>query len=177
MAAWLGCGLVDIRPAQPGDADAIASIYNEGIAERQATFQTRLHEGSDFAARIEEREPMIVAAEDGAVLGAAWIGAYSDRSPYYAGVGEATVYVAGTARRGGTGKALLDALAVLARDSGRHKLVAKIFTTNRASLALFCSSGYRDVGVHLRHGRLDGEWKDVAVVELSLDLGGDVSES
>jgi len=168
---------VDIRQAQPSDADSIASIYNEGISERQATFQTRVQDGRDFAARIERGEPMLVAAEDVAVLGAAWIGTYSDGNPYYAGVGEATVYVAGSARRTGIGRVLLDELAALARTTGRHKLVAKIFTTNRASLALFYSCGYRDVGVHLRHGLLDREWKDVAVVELSLDPAERLSES
>ena len=35
----------------------------------------------------------------------------------------------------------------------------------RPSIALVKSCGWREVGVHRRHGRLDGEWKDVLVVE------------
>jgi RimJ/RimL family protein N-acetyltransferase len=43
--------------------------------------------------------------------------------------------------------------------------VGKIFTSNVPSIELIKRCGYREVGVHLRHGRLDGEWKDVLVVE------------
>ena len=50
---------------------------------------------------------------------------------------------------------------------GVHKLVAKIFTTNEPSIALFQRCGFSEVGTHLRHGRLDGEWKDVVVMERS----------
>jgi L-amino acid N-acyltransferase YncA len=63
------------------------------------------------------------------------------------------------------GRALLEALADEAAGSGRYKLTAKIFTTNEASIALFRGCGWRDVGVHRRHGELDGEWKDVVVME------------
>ena len=60
---------------------------------------------------------------------------------------------------------LLEALATQASTTGRHKLVAKVFASNEPSLALFEKSGYREVGIHRRHGRLDDEWKDVVVVE------------
>ena len=57
------------------------------------------------------------------------------------------------------------ALADRAAAAGYHKLVGKIFTSNEPSIALVKSCGWREVGVHRRHGRLDGEWKDVLVVE------------
>lgn len=100
----------------------------------------------------------------------AWAAAlpYSDAAPYYAGVGEATMYVERSARREGVGSRLLRALAVEAERLGFYKLVGKIFTSNRPSIELVKRCGYREVGVHLRHGRLDDEWKDVLVVELSL---------
>jgi phosphinothricin acetyltransferase len=83
-------------------------------------------------------------------------------------VREVAVYVRRGARRGGTGRALLGWLADEARAGGAYKLVAKVFTTNIGSLALFRSCGWRKVGVHERHGRLGGEWKDVTVLERSL---------
>jgi L-amino acid N-acyltransferase YncA len=49
--------------------------------------------------------------------------------------------------------------------AGYHKLVGKVFTANRASIELLWRCGWREVGVHRRHGRLDGEWRDVLVVE------------
>ena len=49
--------------------------------------------------------------------------------------------------------------------AGFTKLTGKIFADNQASVALVRRCGFREVGVHHRHGRLDGRWKDVLVVE------------
>jgi L-amino acid N-acyltransferase YncA len=159
-----------IRRAEPADADAIVAIYNQGIEERQATFQTRLHEPGELELKTEQRGGQVIVAErDGEVVGwASWVG-YDDPADYYAGIAECTVYVAKDARRTGLGAALLQALAAEAPKVGVHKLVAKIFTTNEASIDLFRRGGFREVGTHLRHGRLDGEWKDVLVMERLLE--------
>jgi len=108
------------------------------------------------------------------VVGWASVGPYDDAHEYYAGVGEATLYVDPTARRGGAGRGLLTGLAEQAKRRGYHKLVGKIFTSNEPSIALVKSCGWHEVGVHRRHGRLDGEWKDVLVVERLL---GEARES
>jgi L-amino acid N-acyltransferase YncA len=160
---------VRIRPAASEDAAAITAIYNQGVEERVATFQARPLDRAHFAARIRAGELFLVAEERRAVLGAAWVGDYDPLHDYYAGVGEATLYVERSARRRGTGRALLEVLGSEAARSGRHKLVAKIFASNAASLALFEACGYRRVGVHSRHGLLDGEWRDVVVVERPVD--------
>jgi L-amino acid N-acyltransferase YncA len=107
----------------------------------------------------------MVAEGSGRVVGWARVAPYDEAHEYYAGVGEATLYVDPMARRGGTGRALLTALAEEADRRGYHKLVGKIFASNEPSIALVKSCGWREVGVHRRHGRLDGEWKDVLVVE------------
>ena len=158
-----------IRRAEPPDAEAIAAIYNEGIEERQATFQTRPHAPGELELKTEQRGGLLLVAEaDGDVVGwAGWAG-YDDPAEHYAGVGECAVYVGRDARRGGVAVALLERLAVEAPKAGLHKLIAKIFTSNQASIALFRGAGYREVGVHRRHGRLDGEWKDVLVMEYLL---------
>jgi L-amino acid N-acyltransferase YncA len=155
-----------IRPARPADAEAIASIYNRGIEERQATFQTRLHDPGELELKIDQRGGQLIVAErDGEISGwAGWVG-YDDPADYYAGVAECAVYVAPDVRSRGVGAELLEALAAEAPKAGIHKLLAKIFTTNEASIALFRNCGFREVGTHLRHGQLDGEWKDVLVME------------
>jgi L-amino acid N-acyltransferase YncA len=157
-----------VRPAEPRDAAAIAAIYNQGIEERQATFQTRAHTAQDFTERIADQRPFLVVEEDGEVVAWAAVLPYCDTAPYYAGVGEATMYVERSARRKGFGRRLLGELASAAHQNGFYKLTGKIFTSNRPSIQLITGLGYREVGVHLRHGRLDGEWKDVLVVELLL---------
>jgi L-amino acid N-acyltransferase YncA len=134
-----------------------------------ATFQTQMRHGSEITAEIESGRLVLVAERDGRVVGWASVGPYDDAHDYYSGVGEATLYVDPEARRGGTGRALLTALAEEAGRRGFHKLVGKIFTSNEPSTALVKSCGWREVGVHRRHGRLDGEWIDVLVVERLLD--------
>jgi L-amino acid N-acyltransferase YncA len=154
-----------IRVARAEDADAIARIHDQGIAERVATFQTQTRRGSEIAAEIESGRLMLVAQRNGRVIGWASVGPYDDAHEYYSGVGEATLYVDPEARRKGTGRALLIAIDGEAERRGYHKLIGKIFTSNEPSIALVTSCGWREVGVHRRHGRLDGEWKDVLVVE------------
>jgi phosphinothricin acetyltransferase len=155
-----------IRHAVAPDAETVAAIYNQGIAERSSTFETEPRAAADIDAWLAagERLPLLVADEQGRVLGWARILAYSDRAAY-AGVGEVSVYVDAAARGRGLGRALLGALERRAVDLGYWKLVGKLFTENAASAGLVKSCGWREVGLHLRHGRLDGEWRDVLLVE------------
>jgi L-amino acid N-acyltransferase YncA len=78
------------------------------------------------------------------------------------------LYVTASERGRGIGTRLLDALAATAAEAGFTKLIGKIFTGNERSAALVRRCGFREVGVHLRHGRLDGEWRDVLLVERPL---------
>jgi L-amino acid N-acyltransferase YncA len=155
-----------VRNAVAQDAPVIADIYNQGIEERRATFQTSLHDGDDFLARIsDEKRPFLVAESDGDVVAWATVAPYSDPSDYYAGVGEAMLYVERSARRRGVGSRLLSELAAAAGRRGFYKLVGKIFTTNVPSIKLVRRCGWREVGTHHKHGQIEGEWKDVLVVE------------
>jgi L-amino acid N-acyltransferase YncA len=155
---------VTIRPARPEDAPAVAAIYNEGIAGRQATFETRPREPDAVAAWLQDDGLLLVAAEGERVLGWARMTPYSDRC-VYAGVGEYGVYVAGAARGRGVGRELLDALCREAEAGGQHKLVGRMFADNTASRALARAAGFREIGLERRHGRLDGEWRDCVPVE------------
>ena len=154
-----------VRAAERADAGAIARIWNEGIEERVATFQTRPQRAEEIAAAIERGDLVIVAERGERIVGWASVGPYDDAHDYYAGIGEATLYVERDARRGGAGRALLERLATEAERRGLYKLIGKIFTSNKASIAMVLACGWREVGTHRRHGRLDGEWKDVLVVE------------
>ena len=154
-----------VRPAELEDAAAIAAIWNEGIEERSATFETRPREPDEIAARIAAaRGVLLVGDLDGEVVGWAGTSPYSDR-PVYAGVAECSVYVARAARGRGIGRTLTEDLASAAEGAGLHKLLGKLFTTNAAALRLVRGSGFREVGMHRRHARLDGEWRDVLLVE------------
>jgi len=165
--------LTTVRPASLDDAADIARIYNQGIEDRVATFETELRTAEQIAAILRERErthPTVVAVRDGTVVGFAWTSTYRPR-PCYAGVGEFGVYVARESRGSGAGLALLDGLAQACRNKGFWKLVSRVFPENQASRALCRAAGFREVGVYERHGRLDGAWRDVVIVERLIDGG------
>ena len=153
-----------IRPARREDAEAVARIYNHGIKERQATFETRPRRPHEIEAWLDEGRPFLVATEDEQIVGFARVSAYSTRKAY-AGVGEHGVYVSADARRKGVGLKLMKALADAAEQAGYHKLTSRVFTTNQASLNLHRAAGFTEVGIQRRHGRLEGEWKDTMLVE------------
>ena len=154
-----------IRPATEADAEAIAAIYNDGIADRVATFETRPREPGEVAAWLSERLPLLVATgENGGVLGFARVSPYSDRC-VYSGVGEHGVYVARASRGQEVGRRLLDALVTASEQAGLYKLTSRLFTDNAASRAAHLAAGFEEVGIQRRHGRLDGEWKDCVLVE------------
>lgn len=156
-----------IRPARPPDAEAIARIYGEGIEGRGATFRTTKPLPQEVEAWVRHRGPFLVAERDGRVLGWAAVSDYSD-VPAYRGVGEFAIYVAAAAQGQGVGRTLLTALCEAAERDGRHKLIGKIFPENTGSIALARACGFEEVGVHRRHGKLDGRWRDVAVLERRL---------
>lgn len=81
-----------------------------------------------------------------------------------------SVYVAAEAHGRGVGTALAETLAASAEDRGFHKLIGKVFTDNAASVRLVERCGFTSVGLHRRHGQLDGEWRDVLVIERLLEL-------
>jgi L-amino acid N-acyltransferase YncA len=157
--------LVHIRPARREDADAIAEIHNQGIEDRSATFETLPRRRDQVATRIADAgQPVMVAERGGRVIGWAAVTRANDRWTQ-SGVGEYTIYVDRAARSVGVGVLLLRGLLEEAERRGYWKLVGRIFTTNHSSLALARRCGFYDVGIHRRHGRMGGEWKDVLVVE------------
>ena len=155
------------RPATGRDAADIARIWNEGIDDRVATFETEPRTAEGIARWMQEKEPRypsIVVERDGSVV--AWAAA----SPYraracYEGVGEFSVYVARAARGQGAGRAAMEALIRAAAERGLWKLVSRVFPENAASRGLLRSVGFREVGVYRRHAKLDGVWRDVVIVE------------
>lgn len=152
------------RDATPDDAPAIARIYNEGIEDRIATFETRPRSASDVAAWFDGVHPIVVVERDAQVIAFAASSTYRPRECYN-GVAEFSVYVARQDRGRGAGKLALEFLMQAARGAGYWKLVSRVFVENEASRNLLKRLGFREVGVYEKHGQLDGVWRDVAIVE------------
>ncbi len=160
-----------VRLARVEDAEAIARIYNQGIEERIATFETEPRSVEQIASDVREagdRYPRVVVVRDGQVIAWASVHAYRARD-CYRGVGEHSVYSDRGARGTGAGAAALDALFLEARQRGFWKLVSRIFVENGPSRALHRKIGFREVGIYRRHAQLDGEWKDCVIVERLLN--------
>jgi phosphinothricin acetyltransferase len=159
------------RVAIPTDAAAIAAIYNEGIADRIATFETEPRTAEQIGAQLRDkgdRFPTVVVEDGGQIVAWAGAGAYRAR-PAYAGVAEHSVYVARAARGRGAGRVALEALCRAYKDRGFWKIVSRIFPENTPSIALHERCGFRVVGVYQRHGKLEGVWRDCVIVERLLD--------
>jgi L-amino acid N-acyltransferase YncA len=161
------------RAARLEDAAAIALIYNEGIVDRIATFETRHRSADDVARWLDGIHPCIVVeSPEGEIAGFAATFPYRARE-CYAGIAEFSVYVARHTRGRGAGRAAMLALIDAAERSGFWKLVSRVFPENTGSRALLASVGFREVGVYRKHAKLDGVWRDVIVVErlLTANLG------
>ena len=152
------------RAATPTDAAAIARIYNQGIEDRVATFETRPRTAADVEAWFDGTHPILALEDDGDVIAFASTSTYRPRE-CYAGIAEVSVYVERASRKRGAGRAVLTALFDAARVAGFHKLVSRVFPENTASLRMIESLGFRRVGIYERHGQLDGVWRDVVIVE------------
>jgi L-amino acid N-acyltransferase YncA len=155
------------RLANLEDAPAIARIYNEGIADRLATFETESRTTDDIARVLRdrgERWPTVVVEREGHVI--AWASASEYRARRcYAGVAEFSVYVARDARGTGAGRAAMDALVTECEGRGIWKLLSRVFPENEPSRRLLAKVGFREVGTYRRHAKLDGAWRDTVIVE------------
>ena len=156
-----------IRAGLPKDASAIAEIYNQGILERAATFETTLRSAEDMLERIKAaaRFPVLVAVDpNDIVLGWAALSAYRARA-CYAGIAEFSVYLDAKTRGRGAGKQLLNALIETSAKLGYWKLLSRAFPFNTASRALCRACGFREVGTYVKHAKLGDSWLDVVIVE------------
>jgi L-amino acid N-acyltransferase YncA len=159
-----GDNSIQIRSATPNDAEAIATIYNQGIEDRIATFETHFRSAEDVQAWFDDVHPVLIVEKDSEIIAFASSSAYSARE-CYAGIAECSVYVKRDMRHHGAGRIALEALIRAAEEAGFWKLVSRVFIDNKASRKLIGSLGFREVGIYEKHAKLDGMWRDVIIVE------------
>jgi L-amino acid N-acyltransferase YncA len=157
-----------VRLATEHDADAICRIYNQGIEDRVATFETELRTPDERRQWIRSRSPRhpVVVAEtaDGEVAGWGSLNVFNARDAYRF-VADFSVYVERRYRGRGVGRVLLTRLVELGREHGFHKLVLSAFPFNDGGMALYEKLGFRTVGIYKEQGQLDGKWVDTIVME------------
>jgi L-amino acid N-acyltransferase YncA len=163
----------DIRmePMLPQDWPAVRAIYLEGIATGNATFEQTPPEWEKWDAGHLPGARIVARSDDGNVLGWAALSAVSNRC-VYAGVAEVSIYVAGRFRRCGMGGRLMTRLIEESEAEGIWTLQAGIFPENRASIALHERAGFRNVGRRERLGQMNGQWRDVLLMERRSAVAG-----
>jgi L-amino acid N-acyltransferase YncA/DNA-binding transcriptional ArsR family regulator len=172
---------VTTRAMTDEDLEVVQAIYAEGIATRNATFETQVPSlkalrtkflvGHRWVAETDPHHPTLgdIHGPSGSrIVGWTAISPVSSRD-VYSGVGETSVYVAETARGRGVGKALLhrqvNEADAVTENGGIWTLQTSIFPENRASIALHRSAGYQTLAVRPRIARLDGAWRDTVLME------------
>lgn len=161
---------VEIRPMEASDWERVAEIYAGGIATGHATFETEVPSYESWD-RSHLEVCRLVAEDGGRVAGWAALSPVSDRC-VYGGVAEVSIYVDADARGKGVGTALFRRLIECSEARGFWTLQAGIFPENEASVRLHEKLGFRRVGLRERLGELDGEWRDVLLLERRSDRVG-----
>ena len=158
---------ITLRPTRAGDAEAVCTIYNQGIEDRVATLEIELRtpeERREWMAARGPRHPVIVAESEGVLVGWGSLNVFNAR-PAYRHVADFSVYVERAWRSKGVGHRLLERLIEIAREIGYHKMVLSTFATNAGGVRLYERLGFGLVGVYHEQGMLDGEWVDTLIME------------
>ena len=162
---------MDIRPAAPAHASAIATIYNHYIVSTTVTFETERVTTGDMQARVEETQsaslPWLVAEERDRVLGYAYASKWKGRCAYRYSV-ESTVYLDADCTGRGIGKALYARLLDALRERGMHAVIGGVALPNAASIALHEALGFRKVAHFEQVGFKQDRWIDVGYWQLLL---------
>lgn len=163
---------IAIRQMVPEDWESVRSIYLEGLATGDATFETE----APFWGKWDESHlsvPRLVAVSpsERSVVGWAALARVSSRA-VYGGVAEVSVYVADNFRGKGIGKALLKQLIAQSEQKGLWTLQASVFPENIASLALHKICGFREIGTRQRIGIVHGIWRDTVLLERRSEIVG-----
>lgn len=156
------------RIAMIEDIPLITKIYNQGMEDRIATLETSLRTDAEmegwFLDRTTRHKVVVIEDEYKNIFGWASLNLFNARC-CYSEVVDLSIYIERGMRGKGLGKILLNYLIEVAREQNFHKLVLGTFKSNTAGQRLYKSVGFREVGTYLKHGKLDGIWVDVTIME------------
>lgn len=160
-----------IRDATGDDAREIASLLNALLATTPIEWTVTPRTLGDVLAWQRDHETVLVAEEDGAVIGVAAFGWFRDvvKWPGYRFTVENTVHVREDAWGRGVGNQLMRALIERARAAGMHAMIAAVDSTNDSSIRFHERMGFTKVAHLPQVGAKFGRWLDLVLLELTLD--------
>jgi len=166
---------VIIRPAAPGDIEAISRIYADAVLHGTASFEIEPPDQAEMLRRqtalLNNGYPYFAAAIEGVVAGYAYAGPYRARPAYKWSV-EDSVYVAPDMHRKGIGALLLQALIATSAVRGYRQMIAVIGDSAQlASIAVHERAGFNHVGTLRSVGFKHGKWLDTVLMQRALGQG------
>jgi L-amino acid N-acyltransferase YncA len=164
-----------IEAMKPEDWEQVKAIYEEGIATENATFEPVVPDWEKWDSS-HVAEPRLVVKVEARVAAWAALSRVSARK-VYAGIAEVSIYVGEKFRGRGIGDALLAALVNASEKAGFWTLQGGIFPENTVSIELHKKHGFRVLGIRekvgkMAFGRLQGKWRDVALMERRSKVAG-----
>jgi L-amino acid N-acyltransferase len=159
--------ILAIRAATLKDVGGITEIYNDAILNTVASFDTQpktLKEQQAWFKDHDDKHPIIIAEQEGQIIGWASLSRWSDRCAY-SNTAEVSLYIAKEHRGKGIGRQLLKAIMKEGQQKGLHTIISRIVAGNEASLDLFKSEGFENVGVMKEVGVKFGKLLDVDIVQ------------
>jgi phosphinothricin acetyltransferase len=159
--------MVKLRSARIEDLDAITEIYNEAILKTVATFDTELKTSADQKKWFDDhgsKNPILVAEQDGVIVGWASLSKWSDRCAY-SDTAEISLYVREKDQGRGIGRRMIEAIIKEGKNAGLHTVIARITEGNESSLHLHRSVGFSSIGTMKEVGKKFGKRLDVHLMQ------------
>ena len=159
--------MLAIRKATIDNLKDITKIYNESIEKTVATFDTEkmtIKQQKSWFKDHGPKNPIIVAEEDGVIVGWAALSKYSSR-PAYSDTAEISLYVKEKYQGKGFGTKLMKAINEEGEKAGLHASIARITDGNKVSIKLHEDAGFRRIGVMKEVGKKFGKLLDVHIMQ------------
>lgn len=163
---------IKLRPYQSQDTQAILDIINYNIINSTAlydyTIRTYEQQKAILEEKINKHFPVIVAEENGKVVGFGMYSEFRFREAYKYTV-EHSVYVDNEYHGKGIGKLLLHELIELAKKQKLHTMIAVIDAENQSSVDFHEKFGFKTVGIIKESGYKFDRWLHSVFMQLILE--------
>ena len=160
-----------IRPYSTADIPAVTRIYGFYVRETVITFETEEPSEAEMASRFAtiagKGHPLLIAEQDGAVIGYAYASTYRPREAYRFTC-EDSIYLAPDAVGHGLGGKLLARLIEDSTKAGLKQMLAVITAERANSIRLHEKHGFRFIGKYEALGYKFDRWLDIVHMQRAL---------
>lgn len=167
--------MIHVRDAVPADVVDITRIVNALIGTTTITWRSEPYPVGEreewFARQSAAGLPVLVAVDDGAVVGVASYGPFrdNDKWPGYRFTVEHSVNIDEAAWGAGVGRRLMDELIARAAAAGIHVMIGAVDAANDGSVRFHERIGFVEQGRLREVGWMDDRWLDLVFMARRID--------